>query len=99
DTSIPHKDTSNPPSDTSNPPNDTSKTKKREKCGSLLREISDLTHHLQDEPFLDSLTVRLNELLEDVKRHAPHNDTVALSYTPPSKKIKYLKALSMIPKK
>ncbi|KAI2668451.1 Calcium-responsive transcription factor [Labeo rohita] len=99
DTSSPPNDTSIPHKDTSNPPNDTSKTKKIEKCGSLLREISDLTYHLQDEPFLDSLTVRLNDLLEDVKRHAPHNDTVPLSYTPPSKKIRYLKALSMIPKK
>lgn len=77
---------STPLINSSTPPGDTRKTKKRKKCGSLLREISVLTCHLQDEPFLDTLTVRLNDLLEDVRCHAPHNDTLSLSYTPLSKK-------------
>lgn len=85
--------------DTSNPPRNSSKTKKRQRCESLLREILDLTYHLQDEPFLDSLTFRLNDLLEDVRRHTPHDDTLPLSYTPPSKKNRYLKTLSIIPEK
>ncbi|KAL0149880.1 hypothetical protein M9458_054811, partial [Cirrhinus mrigala] len=72
---------------------------KRQKCGSLLRDISDLVYHLQDEPFLDSLIVQLNDLLEDVRRHTPHDDTLPLSYTPPSKKCRYLKPLSMILRK
>ncbi|XP_073729383.1 uncharacterized protein [Misgurnus anguillicaudatus] len=78
---------STPLINSSTPPGDTSKTKKRKKCGSLLREISVLTCHLQDESFLDILTVRLNDLLEDVKSHTTHNDTLSLSYTPPSKKL------------
>ncbi|XP_073678281.1 uncharacterized protein [Garra rufa] len=109
DSSPPPRDSSPPPRDSSPPtqddtsssvpPKGNSKTKKRQKCGSLLREISDLTYHLQDEPFLDSLTVRLNDLLEDVRRHTPHDDTLPLSYTPPSKKYRSLKPLSMIPRK
>ncbi|XP_058639845.1 uncharacterized protein si:dkey-31c13.1 [Onychostoma macrolepis] len=91
---------STPPSDSIIPHKDTSKTKKRRRCESLLREISDLTYHLQDEPFLESLTVRLNDLLEDVRRHTPHDDdTRPLSDTPPSKKMRYLETLSIIPKK
>ncbi|XP_039658629.1 uncharacterized protein si:dkey-31c13.1 isoform X1 [Perca fluviatilis] len=80
-------------------PKDGSKTKKRQKCGSLLRQISALTPHLQEEPFLDSLIVRLNDLLEDVRRHSPKDDPLPLSDTPPSKKVRYLKSLSMIPQK
>ncbi|KAL0159461.1 hypothetical protein M9458_043186, partial [Cirrhinus mrigala] len=89
--SIPH-------TDTNHPPKGNSKTQKRQKCGSLLRDISDLVYHLQDEPFLDSI-VRLNDLLEDVRHHTPHDDTLPLSYTPPSKKCRDLKPLSMIPRK
>ncbi|XP_074043032.1 LOW QUALITY PROTEIN: uncharacterized protein LOC107667537 [Sinocyclocheilus anshuiensis] len=78
---IPHKDISNPPRNSVY-----FKTKKSKRCESLLRQISNLTYHLQDEPFLDSLTFRLNDLLEDVRRHTPHDDTLPLSYTPPSQK-------------
>ncbi|XP_056135636.1 uncharacterized protein LOC130112333 [Lampris incognitus] len=76
-----------------------SKTKKRQKCGSLLREISDLAYPLQDESFLDSVIGRLTDLLEDVRVHTPHDETLPLSYTPPSKKARHLKSLSMVPKK
>lgn len=63
------------------------KAEKREKCGTLLKEISDLTCHIQDETFLDSVTDRLTDLLEDLRRHIPHDDILDLSYTPPSKKM------------
>lgn len=75
------------------------KTKKRQKCGSLPHEISDLSYHLQDEQFMDSVIDRLTDLLEDVKLHTPHDETLPLSYTPPSKKARHLKPLSMVAKK
>ncbi|XP_076139180.1 uncharacterized protein LOC143122207 [Alosa pseudoharengus] len=59
------------------------KAKKRRKCGRLLHEITDLSYHLQDEPFLDSVIGRLTDLLEDVRLHTPHDETLPLSYTPP----------------
>ncbi|XP_051723291.1 uncharacterized protein LOC127498220 isoform X4 [Ctenopharyngodon idella] len=62
------------------------KAEKREKCATLLKEISDLTCHVQDGTFLDSVTGRLTDLLEDLRRHIPHDDILDLSYTPPSKK-------------
>ncbi|XP_051503118.1 uncharacterized protein si:dkey-31c13.1 isoform X1 [Myxocyprinus asiaticus] len=76
---------------------------KLQKCGSLLREITDLTSHLQDETFLDSVIDRLTDLLEDVRHHTPHNDTLDLSYTPPSKKwcsvsTRHPNPLSTVPK-
>ncbi|CAM4649087.1 unnamed protein product [Leuciscus chuanchicus] len=63
------------------------KAGKREKCGTLLKEISDLTCRIQDGTFLDSVTDRLTNLLEDLRRHIPHDDILDLSYTPPSKKM------------
>ncbi len=51
-----------------------------------LSQTSLRTTDLQDKPFLDSLSVRLNDLLEDVRCHTPHDDTLPLSYTPTSNK-------------
>ncbi|KTG46648.1 hypothetical protein cypCar_00036719 [Cyprinus carpio] len=60
---------------------------KSEKCCSLLKEISELTCHIQDGTFLDSVTDRLTDLLKDIRRHTPHDDILDLSYAPPSKKM------------
>lgn len=60
---------------------------KSEKCCSLLKEISELTCHIQDGTFLDSVTDRLTDLLTDIRRHTPHDDILDLSYAPPSKKM------------
>ncbi|XP_058605729.1 uncharacterized protein LOC131523397 isoform X2 [Onychostoma macrolepis] len=65
----------------------TPKAEKREKCGTLLKEISELTCHIQDGTFLDSVTNRLSYLLEDIRQHTPHDDILDLSYAPPSKKM------------
>lgn len=65
----------------------TPKAEKREKCGTLLKEISELTYLIQDGTFLDSVTDRLSDLLEDIRQHTPHDDILDLSYPPPSKKM------------
>ncbi|KAJ8378370.1 hypothetical protein AAFF_G00243280 [Aldrovandia affinis] len=67
------------------------KAKKRQICGRLLEELSNMTYQLQDEPFLDSVIRRITDLIEDVRRNIPHDDTLPLSYTPPSKKMRCLK--------
>ncbi|NP_001373190.1 uncharacterized protein LOC100002197 isoform 1 [Danio rerio] len=77
---------------------DTNRIKqKQQKCESLLREISELTSDLHDELFLDSLTVRLKDLLEDVRCHTSHDATLPVPYTPPCKKRKCLEPLNAIP--
>ncbi|XP_056329694.1 uncharacterized protein si:dkey-31c13.1 isoform X2 [Danio aesculapii] len=77
---------------------DTNRIKpKQQKCESLLREISDLTSDLHDELFLDLLTVRLKDLLEDVRCHTSHDATLPVPYTPPCKKRKCLEPLNAIP--
>lgn len=65
----------------------TSKAEKREKCATLLKEISEVTCLIQDGTFLDSVTDRLSDLLEDIRQHTPHDDILDLSYAPPSKKM------------
>ncbi|XP_050989782.1 uncharacterized protein LOC127179967 isoform X2 [Labeo rohita] len=60
---------------------------KREKCGTLLKEISELTCYIQDRTFLDSVADRLKDLLEDIRRHTHHDDILDLSCAPPSKKL------------
>lgn len=65
----------------------TSIKEKRVKSGTLLKEISDLTYHIQDGTLLDSVTDRLTDLLEDLRRHISHDDILDLSYAPPSKKM------------
>ncbi|XP_034077584.1 uncharacterized protein LOC117549639 [Gymnodraco acuticeps] len=62
------------------------KVKQRRECASLLREITDLTYHLQDEDYLKTLTDQLTEILEDVKLHTPHDQSLPLTFTPKKRK-------------
>ncbi|KAL3067745.1 hypothetical protein OYC64_022046 [Pagothenia borchgrevinki] len=62
------------------------KVKQRRECASLLREITDLTYHLQDEDYLKTLTDQMTEILEDVKLHTPHDQSLPLTFTPKKRK-------------
>ncbi|KAK1893357.1 Ribosome-binding protein 1 [Dissostichus eleginoides] len=63
-----------------------SRDRKRQPCGTLLREITEHTYHLQDETFMCTVISRLNDLLEDVKQHTPHDSSLPPSFTPPKHK-------------
>lgn len=62
------------------------KAQKRQKCGYLLKELSDKVYCLQDKSYMDSVIKKLEDLLEDVGQHTPHDGPLALSYTPPVKR-------------
>ncbi|KAI9543595.1 hypothetical protein NQZ68_008642 [Dissostichus eleginoides] len=63
-----------------------SRDRKRQPCGTLLREITEYTYHLQDETFMCTVISRLNDLLEDVKQHTPHDSSLPPTFTPPKHK-------------
>ncbi|KAI4821384.1 hypothetical protein KUCAC02_029318 [Chaenocephalus aceratus] len=63
-----------------------SRDRKRQPCGTLLREMTEHTYHLQDEKFMCTVISRLNDILEDVKRHTPHDSSLPPTFTPPKHK-------------
>ncbi|KAM9345669.1 uncharacterized protein ABDE67_012269 [Symphorus nematophorus] len=62
------------------------KARKRQKCCNLLKDLADKVYQLQDESYMDRVIVKLEDLLEDIRQHAPHDGSLALSYTPPAKR-------------
>ncbi|XP_019639650.1 PREDICTED: uncharacterized protein LOC109481516 [Branchiostoma belcheri] len=62
------------------------KTKLRRECASILREVTDLTYHLQDETYLEHLKEQLTNIKDDMRQHVPHDDTLPLTLTPKKRK-------------
>ncbi|XP_019616867.1 PREDICTED: calcium-responsive transcription factor-like isoform X1 [Branchiostoma belcheri] len=55
------------------------KTRLRTECASLLKEVTGLTYHLQDETFLETLKEQITDIREDIRQHVPHDETLPLS--------------------
>ncbi|XP_056157131.1 uncharacterized protein LOC130131474 isoform X2 [Lampris incognitus] len=62
------------------------KARKRQKCRSLLQQLADKIYHLQDESYMDRMIEELEDVLENVRQHTPHDGPLAMLYTPPLKK-------------
>ncbi|XP_074504852.1 uncharacterized protein LOC141775412 [Sebastes fasciatus] len=60
--------------------------RKRQKCDSLLKDLADKVSHLQDESYMDRVIEKLEDLLEDVIHHTPHDGPLALLSTPAVKR-------------
>ncbi|XP_078700653.1 uncharacterized protein LOC144927209 [Branchiostoma floridae x Branchiostoma belcheri] len=54
----------------------------RTQCASVIRELTELTYLVHDEEYLELLKTELEDILEDVRAHTPHDGPFALNTTP-----------------
>lgn len=52
------------------------------KCRSLLKELADKVFHLKDGSYKDRVMEGVEDLLEDVRQHTPHDGLLDLPSTP-----------------
>ncbi|KAI8506623.1 hypothetical protein Bbelb_160500 [Branchiostoma belcheri] len=57
----------------------------RTQCASVIRELTELTYLVHDEEYLELLKTELEDILEDVRAHTPHDGPFALNTTPKKK--------------
>ncbi|XP_041720342.1 uncharacterized protein LOC121551692 isoform X1 [Coregonus clupeaformis] len=69
----------------------------RKQCAGYLKEITDLTYHLQDEQCMTDLSSRLKSVLLDMKANVPQDTGLPLTFSPRKRKAE--KAMDPLPTK
>ncbi|CAB1350355.1 unnamed protein product [Coregonus sp. 'balchen'] len=69
----------------------------RKQCAGYLKEITDLTYHLQDEQCMTDLSSHLKSVLMDMKANVPQDTGLPLTFSPRKRKAE--KAMDPLPTK
>ncbi|XP_071028846.1 calcium-responsive transcription factor-like [Oncorhynchus clarkii lewisi] len=58
----------------------------RRQCAGYLKEITELTYHLQEEQYVTDLSSQLRSVLLDMKAHVPQDKDLPLTFSPRKRK-------------
>jgi hypothetical protein len=58
----------------------------QKQCAGYLKEITDLTYHLQDEQYMTGLSSHLQSLLQEMKGLVPQDKDLTLTLSPRKRK-------------